>query len=188
MIAITTPRDSDHYFSQLLRLKDPITGKPLFNVVRLGEPCEDCKLGEQPWMCTHRQEDPHWKSRSKSKKFEQVYTLHGQEHVHLREQMGMDADDVKRVFNGEMLEILDKPRIWKADRVPEIVWMGADPSGHGKSHYAMVAGYFEEDNFIVSITLLYLYLCMCLWLFLRFVNCEHCDGKMASSLVLLPKT
>lgn len=150
LIAITTPRDSDHYFSQLLKLVDPITKKPLFNVVRIGEACEDCKLGDQPWMCTHRQEDPHWKSRTKSKKFEQVYQLHGQEHVHLREQFGMDADDCLRVFNSEMVENIGKAEIHRTDKVPSLVWLAADPSGHGKSHYAMVGGYYEDEKFVVS--------------------------------------
>ena len=150
LIAITTPRSSDHYFSRILRMKDPHTDKPLVNVVRLGEPCEACKKGEMPWMCSHRDEDPPWKSRAKSRKFEPIYLLEGLEHVHLREQFGIDADDRIKASDPASVKALDEFDLYRLQKRPPVIFLTADPSGHGNSGYALCGSFFDHGRYVVS--------------------------------------
>ena len=74
LIAITTPRESEHFFSALLRLIDPKSKKPIFNVLRIGDPCEECKKTETPWLCSHKMDElPPWKSNQKQSKYLPIY-------------------------------------------------------------------------------------------------------------------
>ena len=55
ILAATTPQDSNTYHSFLINVKDPETGKLLFNVVLLIEVCKACRQpGKKAWKCTHK--------------------------------------------------------------------------------------------------------------------------------------
>ena len=148
LIAITTPRESDHFFSALLRLVDPETGTPLFNVLRIGNPCEECAETDTPWNCVHKlDERPPWKSNRKEKKYMPVYE--GNMHLHKREQMGMDADTTSMVYKEEFIAKLEARPDFKIMKKPNVIWMAGDPAGGGKSEFGISAGFFQNGTFVV---------------------------------------
>lgn len=152
LIAITTPRERDHFFSVMTRMTDPHTGKPLYNVIRIGEPCDECKKTSTPWTCNHNfEEDAPWKSRRKIKKYEQFYVEQGLEHVHMREQFGTDADNVDRAFTSESVDNLMQRPVTRVEQRPKLIFMSGDPSGVGKSAYGLAAAFFDRGQMVVRI-------------------------------------
>jgi hypothetical protein len=154
LIAITTPRDSEHFFSALLRLIDPETGKPLFNVLRIGDPCEPCKKTETPWLCSHKTDElPPWKSMRKQSKYLPIYE--GNEHVNLREQWGIEADSTKVAFKkNQIKEFAKRPEI-TCDVTPNVIFLSSDPAGGGQSEMGLCAAYFDKGEMIVSYLFIY---------------------------------
>lgn len=151
LIAITTPREKDHFFSVMTRMTDPVTKKPLYNVLRIGEPCENCAKTATPWTCDHNfEEDAPWKSRRKIKKYEQFYVEQGLEHIHMREQFGQESDNVDRAFTSESIEQLMNKPVFKVEQRPKIIFMSGDPSGAGKSAYGIAGAFFDKGDMIVS--------------------------------------
>ena len=149
LIAITTPRESEHFFSGLLRLVDKETNKPLFNILRIGDPCEDCKKTETPWLCSHKTEElPPWKSMKKQSKFLPIYE--GNEHLNLREQWGMEADSTSSAFKKETVQALADRQLYKGVVKPKIIWLASDPAGAGASEHGICGAYFDGGKMIVS--------------------------------------
>ncbi len=63
LIMISTPVSSFNFYSQLLRMKNPETGKSLFLVYDVDLVCDRCKLTNQPQKCRHMVKYlPSWKS------------------------------------------------------------------------------------------------------------------------------
>lgn len=150
LIATTTPRTSDHFFSVMAKMKDAVTGRPLFNVIRIGEPCEDCKKLAEPWTCGHNfEEDAPWKSRAKSKKFAEMYKKFNMEDVHMREQFGSDADNADRAFDVKHVDALRQRDRYVTTKRPRLIYLAADPAGAGPSCFGLVAGYFAEGKLVV---------------------------------------
>lgn len=63
LIMITTVTTSYAFFSELITRVDSLTGEPLFNIIKIGEPCDECKKGPNPEACPHMELSiPEWKA------------------------------------------------------------------------------------------------------------------------------
>ncbi len=151
LIAITTPRSSEHFFSALLKLVDPATGKPIFNVLRIGNPCDVCKQTDKPWLCTHKTDElPPWKSFRKQNKYASVYEGHEEDNI--REQWGMEADSHSRAFNKHIVDRFKERLPVPVPKEPPLeVVMTSDPAGAGDSGFAIMAAYWEGGTMVVCI-------------------------------------
>jgi hypothetical protein len=148
LIAITTPRESEHFFSGLLRLVDPDTGDPLFNILRIGDPCDACKKTETPWLCSHKTEElPPWKSMKKQSKFLPIYE--GNEHLNLREQWGMEADSTSLAFKKERVKSFAERELYSVGENPKVIWLASDPAGAGRSEHGICGAYFDGGKMII---------------------------------------
>lgn len=66
LVMISTPVDSFNFYTQLLALVDPSTGKRIFLTYEVDLVCERCKLSAHPEKCRHMLKYlPAWKSAEK---------------------------------------------------------------------------------------------------------------------------
>lgn len=137
MIAISTIRGSDNFYSKMLQCVHPVTKLPLFETHWFTLICDACKASDEPWKCVHRlNEIPRWQS---SDKHEMLKTLLG-DHTDLlqRESMGLCVDDIHRAFTSKSLDAFDaRPRTLVCPAT--VIFTSIDPSGGGPSHYAVVS-------------------------------------------------
>lgn len=158
LIAITTPRSSEHFFSALLKLIDPSTGKPIFNVLRIGNPCDPCKNSDKPWLCTHKTDElPPWKSFRKQNKYSRVYEG-GHEEDNIREQWGMEADSFTRAFNKHIVDkFKELPPVPPPDVPPPWIAIASDPAGAGESGFSITGAYWKNNSMVVCFFFQYFY-------------------------------
>ncbi len=63
LIMISTPVDSFNFYSELITLKDPVTGENVFSVYEMDLICKLCLQTEHPEQCRHNfKYIPPWKS------------------------------------------------------------------------------------------------------------------------------
>ena len=147
LLAITTPRDSEHFFSALLKLADE-DGNLLFNILRIGNPCESCMAKEKPWLCSHKVDElPPWKSMNKQKKYGTVYA--NNQDINMKEQWGIEADATKPAFKKEHIESFKNRQSYKLLKPPDVIWMACDPAGAGKSENSISAAVFVDGAMVV---------------------------------------
>lgn len=66
MIMISTPVDSFNFYSSLLEMRDPDTGKRVFLVFEVELICKRCQTKDNPLNCKHNLKFlPPWKSEEK---------------------------------------------------------------------------------------------------------------------------
>ena len=66
LIMISTPVDSVNFYTILLYLEDPDTGKRVFDVYEVDLVCDKCKRTNHPTKCRHMLKYlPSWKDSSK---------------------------------------------------------------------------------------------------------------------------
>jgi len=148
LIAITTPRDSEHFFSALLKMVDEKTGKPIFNVLRIGNPCEACMKTEKSWLCTHKvNELPPWKSMKKQSRYGAIYK--DNQDQNLREQWGIEADKTEKAFRAEDINAFENRKFHSIEKPPDVIWLACDPAGSGASEHAISASVFIDGKMIV---------------------------------------
>ena len=151
-VGTTTPREKTSFFAIMVEYKDPSTGKPLFNVTRVSQPCEECQRKGDPWTCSHIEDDTSWKDKRKISKYSSLYSDQGLDHINKREQFGMESDNSLKAFSEEnVLDIRNKP-LYDIYTKPKVIYLASDPSGGGGSGYAFAAAIIEQGKFIVSIS------------------------------------
>lgn len=156
MLAISTPAgDDDSYYSMLLDLLDPDTGKRIFKVEQIGLACDSCIAADKAAACPHRLDlNPSWKSK---KGYALQKAILGSSETFERETQGrvltarrpaFDAKDVDALFNQPRVSVVP------ADpSSPGVIYLGVDPNGLGKSDTGMIAAVFDHlRRFIVSLS------------------------------------
>lgn len=112
----STPVDTYNFFTRLMNLTDPDTGKPLFLIADMQLSCSSCTKRGRPTLCTHRLKYlPPWKSKKKQKIMNII--MKDQETILARENYGL-VQDVGESFIGKIA--IDK---WLKDG-----WFDPEPS------------------------------------------------------------
>lgn len=63
VIAISTPLEEDNFFTQMTRMKDPISGKPMFQSLTIQLCCDECRAKGVIDVCPHKKSYvPPWKA------------------------------------------------------------------------------------------------------------------------------
>jgi len=105
LIMISSPVGHFNYFSKLMQLKNPITKKPMFDVVDMELVCSSCRKTTHPEKCRHMfKYIPPWKS---VKSMDIVAAIYGDRVTTLlRESMGVVTDGNSGFFPKEDIEFL----------------------------------------------------------------------------------
>lgn len=73
IIGISTLRDSINFYTRLLKIADPVTGKKYFNVMQVELACEACKAEGQAAQCKHMLHlIPRWQSSGRHTMLKEV--------------------------------------------------------------------------------------------------------------------
>lgn len=151
IVAISTPHtDSDNYYTTLMDLKDPDDpNSSLFKTIRIGLACEQCVAEGVAASCPHKQDlIPPWKSADRQRKMRKI--MESDEHLFLRENLGMLSNANVYVFRGPSIQWLHDAPHYRLQSSPDILYCAVDPSGGGsQSDYAMVTVAIEGGNYVI---------------------------------------
>ena len=149
--------DDFNFYSRLLDKKDE-EGVPLFNTIRAGRVCDDCKKldYEEMIMCDHVAQTAHWKSVASHKRVRLLYD--GDEARGVRETKGIVASSFTPCFEKKLItSCFSLPR-FVTEAPPLHIYLTADPTGGGPSDLALASGYLDSTTLVVSFFLLLLLL------------------------------
>jgi hypothetical protein len=150
-IAISTPRDSQNFFSRMLELTDK-DGSTLFNVKHIGLTCPAClqlPTYQEMMACTHgAYKLPPWKSHEKGERLKIISEKLDDPARNLRENSGIVADDSNTVFLANIVKRLFLPGIMHTTMAaPKRIYLMADPNAGGStSNLSLVSGYRIEND------------------------------------------
>lgn len=97
LVGISTPLDSFNFFSKLIKMTNPKTGKPLFLTAVIELSCNRCKDKGRAHLCRHKMKFlPPWKSRKNQDVTDML--LRDQQTTIARESMGVVMDEGVLVF------------------------------------------------------------------------------------------
>jgi len=139
ILAATTPQDNSTYHSFLINIKDPDTGKLLFNVVHLVEICKACRNSSNPLGCTHKYDEMSGnKSAAKRKETMRFYRPE-QKHIAQRELLGQQASGSTGLIPKERIERFSTSSVI-IPLVPNFrcIYLGIDPGGGGPGELGIV--------------------------------------------------
>ena len=174
MLAISTPLEEQNYYSQLLMQKDPVTGEPFFNTIRINLICEDCKKLEHEQMikCTHNVSAmPPWKNTRRHARYARLYQ--GQEALGLRENAGIVTNDGTPAFPPEAIDMMFNLPRQSIDKSPDYMFMTVDPNGGGPSKLAVMSGYLiSGGRIVVSSQFVFYFFCICYMLVKPYNACN----------------
>lgn len=154
LILTTTTAGSENHFSQMSRIKDPDTGKPLFTTIRLGKPCDAClKAKGEFWTCDHKKsETPDWISGDKKKRFIIYYEGMNRVGDMQRELYSVETTNGERMYGDDEIAALKAATLYSSVLRPKLMFVGIDPNGGGESGYGVVSGFFDKGTLVVCIT------------------------------------
>lgn len=135
LIGISTPQDSQNFYSEMFELKDA-TGQNFFRTIRVSLVCQACKDAGKGSECTHNQDlIPPWKSAAK---LDLVRALYGDnKDLMERESMGAITADADSVFAEKMIDTWMQMKPLQSD--PNFFFTAVDPTGGGQSYMAVVS-------------------------------------------------
>lgn len=137
ILAATTPQDNSTYHAYLINVKDPETGKRVFNVVNLVEVCKACLASAKPWKCTHMSERISGSKSEAARRQTMLFYRPGQKHVAMRELMGQQASGNGGLLASEWVEAFHASEVLLRDR-PRAIYLGIDPGGGGPGELGVV--------------------------------------------------
>jgi hypothetical protein len=156
LIMITTVTTSYAFFSELITRVDPLTGAPLFNIIKIGMICDDCQQGPDPDSCPHRETSAApWKADMDRNR--RVAALYGDQVVTLRQELkGIVTDETNKAFESRFVTDLENREPWFHESFrPKFVFVGCDPKGAGTNEYAsefaIVSLFFHEGTLVVCL-------------------------------------
>ena len=161
LIAISSPGDSDNWFSRIMRFKNQ-HGYPLFFSYQFRDVCKNCRKLEPSEMikCTHMknaQTQAFHKDREKRSKHSQAYQQQGMGDRDLEENFGIITRSENCAFSEDLIRhVFEGPRTQTIPQdvgydIKEVV-VCVDPNGGGSSRTAIVIGYLNQrtNEIVVS--------------------------------------
>jgi hypothetical protein len=149
LIAASTALGDRNYFSTLCKLKDPATGKLVFNVCQVSQICKDCRATETPQDCTHlNYKMPAWKSAKRTDKLRLLYA--GNDHEFMREIKGEIANEAQGAYASGLIKRFMELPLFTLRQVPKALYWGIDPGGGGpgETGHALIVDF--DGVFVVS--------------------------------------
>lgn len=137
ILAATTPQDNSTFHSHLINVRDPETGKRIFNVVNLVEVCKSCLKSSKPWKCSHMSDRISGSKSEAARKQTMLFYRPGQKHVAMRELMGQQASDTSGLIPDEWIKTFHNSTVDIKDR-PRAIYLGIDPGGGGPGELGVI--------------------------------------------------
>ena len=162
LVMLSSPEGDENYYSQLLNLKNPKTGKNLFRVHNPRNICDKClKLPpDRAILCTHIKQSAHWINQRKSQMLMLMYSTDPTRAMN--EYQGVAISNFIPCFDKEEIAFMFDNELYNTRSIPELLFISVDPNGGGNSNMAIVTGYYTDQmDFVVNI------LCCLLFSFLR---------------------
>lgn len=126
----TPPTEDDNYYLELFEVKDPDTGKPIFNTIKIERLCPKCKE-EGNDECPHMKHTlPKWKSKRLERQLAAIYGTNKLRYM--REILGVHVTTSMAAFDKkDVANFIDRPYM-ELDYMPRFVFLTIDPSGGGQ--------------------------------------------------------
>jgi hypothetical protein len=157
MIALSTIQGQDNYYSQLLNLRDEITGRPFFNIYKFNLACEACIASNKAKDCKHRLDElPDYLAPHKQLQIRQILKQIGLESALEQETLNISSTANDSCFSPALVErLFTKDEFIKRTSKIELaeipyVWCCIDPNSSGSSCVAICSAFQDRgsDNFI----------------------------------------
>lgn len=138
ILAATTPQDNSTYHAFLIEVRDPDTGKRIFNVVNLVEVCKACRRSAKPWKCTHMSDRISTVKSEAARRQTMLFYRAGQKHVAQRELMGQSATNSGSVLHEDWIQAFGASSIPLVTQ-PRCIYLAIDPGGGGPGELGIIA-------------------------------------------------
>lgn len=154
LVALTTPKHGNDEFSRMVatRAED---GSLYYNVIMMGDPCEDCAASQQPWTCTHKHHEiAAWKDPVRMARWQHAYVVANRMTDLMQENFSTGGMKDNLVFNTKLVDALEKrPKVAINSDVAAI-YLAIDPAGGGPgSDMAITAIAQYRHMFVVCLSL-----------------------------------
>jgi hypothetical protein len=157
LLALSSPEGDSNYYSQLMTLEDPKTGRSFFKVVDCVMICKRCQQlpREKQIDCNHVPQTAHWLSSRKIETLKLLYKASPE--VAMREFGGIVVSDYLPCFRKEEIAWAFTDPLVYTESIPAHVFICCDPNGGGPSHMAIASGYYNKmgDLVVSSSQILY---------------------------------
>lgn len=154
LITLSSPEETNNYFSRLATLKEENSDETFFRVVKCYMICNECLKLEQSEQikCNHVKQGAFWLSQRKIRRLKRLYL--NDSATAKREFGGIVADDYEPCFEADDIKrVFAMPSI-VCQSAPRYIIVSVDPNGGGASKMAITSGYYDnDDRFIVSFPL-----------------------------------
>ena len=138
ILAATTPQDTSTFQCHLINVKDPETGRKIFNVINLVEVCKSCLVSAKPWKCSHMAERISGSKSEAARKQTMLFYRPGQKHVMMRELLGQQSSESGGLIPAIWIERFHTSEMVPEDR-PRAIYLGIDPGGGGPGELGVIA-------------------------------------------------
>jgi uncharacterized C2H2 Zn-finger protein len=154
LITLSSPDETNNYFSQLSQLTEENSDELLFRVVKCILICPECmKLDKHEQVkCNHVKRGAFWLSERKIRRLKRIYGADSS--TALRELQGMITDDYDPCFiKSDILRTFTLPHLECAVQ-PRHIYVSVDPTCGVSIKMAIMSGYMDNNGcFIVSLSL-----------------------------------
>jgi hypothetical protein len=138
LIAISTLREEVNFYTRLMRMRDPVTGMPLFRTISVQLACKKCIDDGKSTECVHMLHlVPRWQSSDRHMKLKTV--MQDRPDLIESELSGLAFDSNHQIFKSAHIQTMfeqDPPR----PVLNEAVFIFIDPAGGGpQSDYAVLS-------------------------------------------------
>lgn len=138
VLAATSPQGSNSYNNYLLGLKNPTTGKNIFNVVLLKEICKACRGTDKAWKCEHKSTAMSGNKSAAKRKDTLSFYRSNQKHIAMRELYGKASDGNGGLIPERLIKRLKESSV-PIDKPARAVYIGVDPGGGGDGKTGLCA-------------------------------------------------
>jgi len=152
MLCISTLTSEINFYTRLIKLRDPATGRPLFATKCIELACRDCKENGKSHECVHMLHlVPQWQSGERHRRLKVM--MQDRPDLIQSELAGLAFDSLQQAFRGQDITALfeQKPPEFN---VNQTVFTVVDPAAGGpQSDYAVVSIVLNKGLVTVSVAL-----------------------------------
>lgn len=154
VLAISTPLEEDNFFTQMTRMKDPTTDKPMFQSLTIQLCCEDCRAKGVIDICPHRRAlVPPWKSNEgRSAKVKAL--MANNTDMFQREALGISMSTQDVCFDPSSIDTFSAARINMRPFISNIrnAFIAFDNNGGGANCAAILCVVSTPANHLVIVS------------------------------------
>lgn len=138
LVAISTLTSEINFYTRLIKMHDPATGRPLFTTRCIELCCEKCKEEGKSHECVHMLHlVPSWQSEERHRKLKIM--MQDRPDLIQSELAGLAFDSLQQVFRKGDIHLMFETTPWCLQEKQKI-WIVIDPAAGGpQSDYAVVS-------------------------------------------------